>query len=479
MPESVSQYLNVDKTVFDRTGAFDAVLDFDSRFFIDPLLLRICDEPEFVDSFDTINSYFRDIILALQSSDEENDEFWQTADSLLTFPEVRGMCLGYSGKSTHGSGMGENIRGKILKTAKKLITKGIESPRLFELTGLFNDDVGCDRISDMLARIIGDALREYTLRIFGDLPSDETKPKIDVRLKNGEAIKIPQNPYNGEPIILVPRSILSNLPVADSFSDIQKLAGQNAAVRHFLNEKIGKNLAQAIAQNKEYIRKLLLQEPDILKEIIRKYESAKVEQYDFDKDPAGEYFWMSAAVKLVKGNPIQSLDVSHTQESVVAAVNTLVDNFKHIIENTSANKLLYEEKSNGEFKPRREFSSQMLFYAMVWLYCKLYNIDITPEASGGRGAVDFKFSFGYRIKHLVELKVSSNQNLVKGLSKQLQAYLEAEEALKAVYLVINYGNNDLRIQDLRMSYDAQHEKFKENVKLVIVDARIKKSASKL
>ena len=62
MPEFISDYFIKD---FDAVGVFDAVMDSDSRYFINVTRLKDAKTPEFLESYERINSYFHDIALLL------------------------------------------------------------------------------------------------------------------------------------------------------------------------------------------------------------------------------------------------------------------------------------------------------------------------------------------------------------------------------------------------------------------------------
>ena len=47
---SFSEQFNISKEVLEITGVFDVILDIDTRVFIDPALLELCTEPEFLDA---------------------------------------------------------------------------------------------------------------------------------------------------------------------------------------------------------------------------------------------------------------------------------------------------------------------------------------------------------------------------------------------------------------------------------------------
>ncbi len=176
MPISISEHIGVDAKTFDKTGAFDAILDVDSKLFIDPHLLQETAAPELSTSYQKVTKRFEEILHILSTSKRENDVFWREAVRKFYFPELRGLCIGYSSNSTLGSGMGPTLRTHILRTAKEIVDAGIKDPQLFELIGLFEENVGPDRISDMVGRIIVDDLRQYTQRILALREQRNIKP---------------------------------------------------------------------------------------------------------------------------------------------------------------------------------------------------------------------------------------------------------------------------------------------------------------
>lgn len=140
-------------------GVFDVFLDEDSSFFINIKRLKECKVPEFVECYDKINECFREIGLLLQNSPPGSRlyraayELYRAAYEKFNFPEVNGINLGFS-SSTHGAGFGKGLRAQIIKDAYEIIQSGSNNPEIFHLVGLFEDNVGPDRLSDMIARII-------------------------------------------------------------------------------------------------------------------------------------------------------------------------------------------------------------------------------------------------------------------------------------------------------------------------------------
>jgi hypothetical protein len=97
---------------------------------------------------------------------------------------------------------------------------------------------------------------------------------------------------------------------------------------------------------------------------------------------------------------------------------------------------------------RGEKSAQRLFHTFCHIFCQTNNLDISPEADLGNGPVDFKFSRGADFKVLVEIKLSTNSNLVHGYTRQLEIYKRADDTRAAIYLVIDVGSMGGKLREL-------------------------------
>ncbi len=152
----------------EESKVFDSLMDEDSNFFINIKRLKETEVPEFKDSYDNINAYFRDIGILLKASKNPQDKLYKTAVKKFDFSEVRGINLGFS-KGTRGAGFGPKLSNKIVKDASEIIKSGSEQPEIFHLTSLFEENVGPDRLSDMIATLIYDDIVKYTKRVYKDL----------------------------------------------------------------------------------------------------------------------------------------------------------------------------------------------------------------------------------------------------------------------------------------------------------------------
>lgn len=470
MPQSLSMYLGVDASSFLDRGALDPVLDLDTRLFIDPHLLKHCDIEEFSGSYARLQKHFRRIAKLLVSSESQADVFWRKADAMMQWPEVKGLCIGYSKEGTSGSGVGPELRGRLLKTAKEIISKGKDDPELFELVGLFEADFGADRISDMVANVIREDLGRFSRRIYSEIREIGAR---DVAFD--ENCGLPLNPYTGSPILLVPLRILRDLPVALDWSSRDLIAQHNEELRQRVNAEIGNSWKQAIKDlNKRDLKKYVLDNPELIDDLVAQYSSKEAEPYDFLEDRAGEYIWFPVTRRFVSNHPLPiTLPAHPSLDEVERMVLAICDRFKDLVENNGLCDLFY----NKDESPKHESAIQLVFYGIADAYCAANNIMIARESNSGRGPVDFKFGTNMENSVLVEVKKSTNTSgLKKGIEKQLPEYMGSEGSKRAIYLVVNVGYTKAaidRLNKLARMIDGK------SIRIMHVDGIPKASASKL
>jgi len=470
MPISLSKLLKIDSSELIDRDAFDPIVDLDTRLFIDPHLLKHTKVPELIGSYEKLQKRFRDIAKLLVASDNIGDLFWNKADILMDWPEVQGLCIGYSHKGTSGSGIGPELRMRLLKTAKIIINKGKNDPELFELVGLLEEDFGSDRISDMTANVIKGDLEKFTLRVLHDLDTDISK-YLRIEPNTG----LPINPYNGIPIILIPRTLLRDLPVALDWSDRDEIAKHNKELRSKVNDLIGKSWRDATRSlSKQELKKYIIEFPELMDNLIDIYTSKDAQHYDFVEDRAGEFIWYPVSQRYTKNNPLSIRLPEHPSiDDVERMVLSICDKFKSLVENNGLCELFYN--SDGSLK--HETAAQLLFYGISESYCEQNRIMIARESNSGRGPVDFKFGTNMENSVLVEVKKSTNTSgLQKGIEKQLPEYMKSEKSKRAIYIVIDVGYTKSAIERL----NAINKKVNGTaIKIVHVDGNPKPSASKL
>lgn len=178
----------------------------------------------------------------------------------------------------------------------------------------------------------------------------------------------------------------------------------------------------------------------------------------------------------IVGNRINNISIPYTGDSELAekdenqVIDEICNQFKTQVEYNGLHRLLYEKDKKTI---KHESVSQKLFFSVAQIYCIANDLDVSPETNSGSGSVDFKFSRGNAIKINVELKLTSNNKLIGGYTKQLEAYNLAEGTNKSYYVVIDVKDNP-KLEELK-------EKAKQNKfpVLKIINGKYKETASKL
>ena len=475
-----SDHFKIDEGKLDALGVLNPTLNIDTRLFIDPMLLSGSSHREISrDARSAYNEYFTLVIQLLRATKKEDDPAWKAAYKRLSFPEIKWTCLGYGASSVSGSGSGRETTKQVLNTAKQIVALGIEDPDLFVAMSLFEEGFGPDRISDMTTRVIVRHLIEFNHRILGALsiPSQPRKFK----LCKGEEVQasLPINPCisgSVSPVLLVPKDILRNLPIALDWSDITDAVHKNDELRNRVNTQIGKIWQKKTLKDKHELKQWALSGKGQFETFLEMLRAVEAKHYDFDGDPCGEIFWRKLAASLAAIEPLtlsnpQSWDLS----SISDVVSNIIKQFKFLVEDRRYSEELYEPDGS----PRPEKSAQRLFFAVAYSYCKANNLDLTPEADTGNGPVDFKVSNGFVGRVLVELKLSTNGKLVNGYTRQLEAYKKAEETRKGFYLVVDVGHMGEKDKALLETKNEAAARGDEVSTIIFVNGIRKPSASKL
>jgi hypothetical protein len=468
-PILFSSRFKIDQAELSKAGVFDPTLNVDSLLFPDPLLLERSDHLEMRQARKSFDAYFEKIMSLLHGIREENDKVWRTAFRLLSFPEVKGTCLGYGANSISGSGSGPEMTRRLIETGRDVVRMGIDDPDLFMAMGLFEEKFGPDLIGDMLTNIALGELIAFNTRIIGrfGLPTQN----FDIRLKNGKryTADLVRNPTTNKdvPLILMPKDILRALPIATDWREVQQAAEENAEFRQNLNESIAEVWSKKSLESKEQLKRWALSSAASFGSLLDLLHGYEGKPYDFLSDPHGELIWRSKGNEIAISNPMKIAKPSVYDEiAAVGIVQKIVDQFQFLIEKRDLWRDLWASD-----KPRFEKASQRMFY------CDANGLDITPEAETGRGPVDFKISGGIGKRILVEIKLSTNTKLIHGYEKQLIAYQDAEQAIISFYVVINLGGLGKKESELRYKQEQLEKVLGRAPKVCVIDGTPKKSAS--
>ena len=472
-PIRFSEHFNIPNETFEKHGVLNPTLNMDTDLFISPLLLANSSSQEMRKGRNRYETHFTNVINLLSHSTEVGDVAWRNAYRLLQFPEVIGIGLGYSASSTSGSGSGNKISGRLMRTAHDIIKLGMKDNDLFVLLSLLEEGFGADRISDMTANIIIPDIVKHTSNFLD--PQDIKLQKVSIKTLSGTIEEnLPINPFNESPVLLLPKDILRNLPIANDWSEVADAAHRNALLRLDANRDIAELFKQT-GQAKQERKAFALASLSNVTEMMNIIKSIGINPYDFISDADGHIRWIDLIERF------QEDDIQYITPPAAKNIQTLNQVVEQIIDQFSF--LITERRLSEELfadgKPKHERTAQRIFFAVAHVHCKANNLDITPEADTGNGPVDFKFSSGFDVKALVEIKLSTNSKLRSGYGKQLEKYKEAEETSEGFYVVIDVGSMGKKYENLIAEHNNRVNKGLPVSTIKLIDGNRRPSASNL
>ncbi len=476
--KKLNVYLGVEESVFEKYSVFNPFVGVDTHLFLDPALLKEVKIEEFRLSYERLVKHFSEVLKLLSISKEKNDIAWRTAVRRLTFKEIKGISIGYGANTGDGNAVGPELASKIATTVTEIIKLGVTDTSIFELVCVFENGLGADRLSDMTISIIYEDIYAYTDRIVRTLElKDDQLHKVKV-VATGKEYKLIKNPEDPKkPLLLLPKDLLKDLPMALTRDDIGYIMYFNEQLRNRVSSLIIQDAAKKLSElTKEDYRNIFLNKDD-LPQLVESYKTSKAKKYDHKSDPSGEVRWYDDGRIFVEQHPLIIKNKSpKTLNEVNEIVKKIIFQFKRSIESNELYELLYKEPTS-ELNPRNERYAQRLFFSIADTYCEANNIVLSREPNAGNGPVDFKVASDYKTQVLVEIKLSSGK-VRSGFEKQLPTYEINENAQKSFLLVIKVTETSKQIEDIMKIADQASKDGKRIPEVVIVDATPRESASK-
>lgn len=460
----LSDYLRNDFQL-DIKGVFDPIIDSDSPFFINLQRLKQTKVPEFMGSYGRIHDRFRKIIKLLDKAKTKNtsDTFYAQALRLFDFSEVNNLCLGYA-VGVKGTGFGPKLSSQVMDTAYDIVKAGVEDPEFFELLPLFQDNVGADRLSDMIATLVLPDIERYTLRINREL--NITQHSYPNRNFDEDGFLI--NPFRKNRLLLVPVDILHTLPVAESWEDIDTVVLKNQTLRNEINNDIGNVWKEYTKQErKEYLREEVFKDSETCKRVIEEYKATDVRPFD----PQGELNYLLEKLKQYFEHEEHNWKIENKNIPSYQIALKILAVLKQWVETNKGWELIQKADSRS-----REKVVQRYIHLAALSFVETNNLDVSCEPNEGKGAVDFKISRGQDIT-LIEVKLSSNNKYIHGFKEQIIEYAKAEKTDSLIYVFVDLGN-PYKVEKLKEVRDEMYDKGYYVPTLYIIDASAQKSASK-
>jgi len=464
---------------------FNPVLETDVPLFIDPYLIEGTTIPEFENSRKKINIFFKEIIemIIKYHAKGKKKEIMDIMKNVIIFPEVNQLCLGYS-ENTKGSGTGgrfaKDVYHAIIDFIKEL---GMNSENFthIEILTLFSKGISYDGVSDIVANLLKEELIQYTQRICKEnniplkkLPLRHIKLNKETFTWDDGHVNLPENPYTHEAILLVPKKFLRRSQTFNNYTFRHFLWNQDSEI---LRRKLNITLQSQL--DKEAILQYIKENPKKLGNYFNSFYGKGKEKkvpYNYVEDKNFIYYKEFIPSLIRNALPKPEFKTQYTNKELFNFVVNLVNEFKHFIENQDGYELLRNPANSEPFK---EPHVQLVFYSTIKLMCEEHNIEVSRESSAANGRIEFKFSQGHGVRMHLEIKLAKEQKkLNHGYQEQLPKYMVGEKINQGLYLAIGFNNEEItKIQNLKkLKLNSKYSKLK--IKIVDIDARVKKSSFK-
>jgi len=472
----LSKYLWVNRADLEKKWVFDSVLWIDTKLFIDPKLLEKTSISELLDSRKDVLKYFKDLLNIIDKS-SLSSQLKEIAISRLAVLEPKGLSIWYWNKTDKWTTIRRDVAIDIIKSAIEMMSVWIEDPELIELLSLFVKNFWADSLSDLTSHIIYDKLCEYTQRICKELSL-----KTEIFEYQWKEYFLPKHPFQDNQIIFLPIEILRNLPIATSWEEIDYVVSFNQKLRTKWNEIVRDiiiNNSKKIKSDNVNIDKARQH----FRELLEIYKNWIVDNYDINIDKKW-YYDLPKVVDLLDWIFTKQSLTPNTTDDLISVVRNFLVQFKKAIEKNWWNKALYHKTSwwsSLPGKPHNEDVAQLLFYLLADQYCSFYNIMLSWESDAWRWPVDFALWVWYKDKVLVEIKKSTNQNILTWFNNQLEIYKWSESAVYWFYVIILLWDEDTEesnhVKNIKKAFPSWINSSWTS-EIFIIDWRIYPSASK-
>lgn len=456
---------------------FDAHLTVDTKLFVDPLLLSLETDGEWVGAHEELIAHFAHCFALVARATSPTSVSGKAVRRLLTFPEPAEFCIGYTAGGTRGSGSGSQYAATIADGIAVAIAAGLDHPEHIEEVGILNMGIGADRISDAVLNVLKHRFVRYTQAAAErhSLPVSSHRLRhaschLDVGRWLDEEVLLPTNPRTKGPILLCPKRFLDRLPELNA--DNWFYDNQNEDLRQQVNIEVGQRA------RKEEIVEVARRHPDR----VRQWASEQTSRpdlfgYDFASDPGGVVQWDGLPSEFATGNPITELAVVETVDDLRRLVQLMLDRFKHFIEQQRGWSLLWADD-----REKPEEAAQLLFLGMAQNYLRHFEVEMDREVELGRGPVDFKLSRGSSARLVIEIKKAHNGKFWNGLDHQLPSYMRSDQCNVGWFVAIRYRSTRGSVQRMRElpgQVRAASKREGKQIDYTVIDARRPASASNI
>ena len=443
-----SEIFGVEEAILEEYGAMNISLLNDIPLFIDPFLLYASDKNE----YKALHERILDYLVFLRNKAAEGEISLPKIKRWYCFHEVKQNWLGYSETGNGGSGLGvgfgksmtNNICGVFRDLRKETIT---ETSHLEKLC-LFKTGVGRDNISDFTCNLIKEYLLKYTETFAKTYLQPEQCRSISVEKVTFDfshevwKSKVFYLPYfNDDYVLLTPKDILTKDENWINANDMRHrfleitASLPNEELRDQINDVYRRAIPKRASQKDITAAAsfAISRYPELMDYYIKLQEASK----DDARDTSTHIVTAADQIFVRNMQQLISMLQKHTSFYDEVAIGSYeaslrrVRFLKHIIEDCDGYRLFW---NNG--KPIKKEKDLQLLFKFTWFGTAF---DVNAEANNGRGAVDYKVSFGSLDKTLVEFKLAKNSKLKQNLKHQVRVYEQANDTQQSMKVILYFS----------------------------------------
>ncbi|MBA3922777.1 MAG: hypothetical protein H0X31_14205 [Nostocaceae cyanobacterium] len=438
MPDRVNDVFKINASILKTSGIFNGFIAIDSPFYVDPRLLEKTTVPELKNSYKKFLSYFEALLEDIEQFLEGKGSFEAISRKLL-FSEIPLAGLGYAINNTGGKGIGVQLSASLAKTAVELAKAGIIDPMIFELSGLFERGIGADRISDMTIHIVLPELAQFSYRVAKSLklPLAPNPTPISGRLYNLPC-------YLSQGVLLVPEDILTPIPLAYSWTDVDTITVHNEKLREYINKMINKSWRhyptwKEVSKKKEILKMMVLDNPEIMRELLSKYKSKSAKSYNFENDPEGEFRWHDNTRNYAKEFPLNLQGMGENINEQI--IDVMCKHFSILVKRGLCTEFY---KESGQ--PNSERRGQLVLLELLENYTKGSHLEVSYDSKTGIIKL-------YKLSPYQEFKILLKYLCTRGLCEYYDDLLkraEKEKTLLENFLLIFIRTNNTNLVDAQI-----------------------------
>lgn len=409
---------------------------------------------------------------------------------LFQFPEVPQNWLGVSRWGNNGRGLGPQFAKSLISAFNGFYSnfgeESITDSAHIEKLTLVGKGIGRDFISDFTTNLIKEFLLGYTQDFARTYLQPHQRKEFSVRCSFSQALHVwlPktfelsfffQNDKEDDYMILTPVDMLTKddafICHSDFTSNFRRIAGglENSSLREAVNTYFASRLPTKPKQAdyESAINATVLQYPELLDYYIRSKEDNRDQASAISLD----------RVERLKRESLDTLQLLSQSLSQNGHFYKIIPNsydealerarfLKETIENNDVYRIFYKDG-----KPIASEETIQRIFRLTW-FGSLF--DVNAEVNNGRGAADYKVSYGDRDSTIVEFKLGNSTSLKGNLLNQTQIYKKASRSITDIKVILCYTQAEIRsVHKILASIQQENA---ENI--IVIDATPKISASK-